>query len=64
MVCPALTDIEDSLSGPSGNDKTEIPAGSGRFYEIIEVDDVAKGFNNEHRYGLLRKFGSWPAPIP
>lgn len=45
----------------------EIPAGSGRFYSILGVDDVGKGFPNEHRAAIVAwtvAFGAWPSPIP
>lgn len=62
---PPLTDIRDGILGTTGRDNCEVPAGSGRFYAVIYVDDVAKGFTNEHRYAMIAK-GSrpWPEPIP
>lgn len=45
----------------------EVPAGTGRFYTILGVDDSGKGFANEHRVALLAwttSFGPWPSPIP
>jgi len=33
-------------------DCMEIPAGSGRYYWIVGVDDVAKGFSNEYRLAM------------
>ena len=64
LLLPALTDIRDD-NGPLGSsDYVEAPAGSGRFYQCFEVDDVAKGFDNEHRFACLRKVTPWPQPIP
>jgi len=45
----------------------EVPANTGRFYQILGVDDIGKGFLNEHRVALLSwttAFGPWPSPIP
>lgn len=50
-----------------GADVVEVPAGSGRFYSVIGVDDIGKGFPNEHRCATLAwsvAFGPWPSPIP
>jgi len=60
---PALTDIRDN-STPTGSDILEIPVDSGRYYYVFNVDDVAKGFTNEHRYAILGKALLWPEPIP
>ncbi len=43
----------------------EVPAGSGRLYEIIQVDDCAKGFSNEYRVCLVGAvWFEWPVPTP
>jgi hypothetical protein len=45
----------------------EVPAGSGRYYEVVQVDDAGKGFPNEHRIaGLIATvdLGMWPVPYP
>lgn len=47
------TDIRGKLSTATGADTVEVPAGSGRFYEVLYVDDIGKGFSNEHRGALL-----------
>ena len=75
LLVPALTDIRDASCVPAaGGDVIEVPAGTGRFYYVIYVDDVGKGFLNEHRLALLSKACSanfshfagvdWPVPIP
>jgi hypothetical protein len=75
LLLPALTDIRDKASTPGhGPDLVEVPVGSGRWYCPQVVDDIGKGFANEHRFATLQKvwadFGpftnlpSWPAPIP
>jgi hypothetical protein len=74
LLLPPLVDIRD-LSCAAVSDVVEVPAGSGRWYQVCNVDDIGKGFDNEHRCALLFKiaatmFGSsyaglsWPAPIP
>lgn len=64
LLLPAKTDIR----GPQdtvGVDAVEVPAGSGRFYQVIFVDDIAKGFANEHRTAtLVAGDGMWAAPYP
>jgi hypothetical protein len=46
-----LTDIAGVAEGYG--DVVEVPAGSGRFYTVQFVDDLGKGFANEHRGALL-----------
>lgn len=62
LLLPMLTDVrgpQDTVSP----DMVEVPAGSGRWYSVYFVDDIGKGFTNEHRSaGLLAFFGSWLAP--
>lgn len=64
LLVPALTDIrgfQDSIN----NDMIECPAGSGRWYVCYSVDDIGKGFTNEHRTGCIFSLaGSWVAPYP
>jgi hypothetical protein len=74
LLLPALTDIRSYfLTGQT--DVVEVPSGSGRWYGVEWVDDVGKGFDNEHRAaGLLQishfldpvKYAglSWPVPMP
>jgi hypothetical protein len=71
LLLPALTDIRGSWNSVSP-DCVEVPAGSGRFYTAVIVDDVAKGFANEYRMALLHQevggnftFGMpFPVPMP
>jgi len=66
LLLPPMSDIR----GPMCADPdtcVEVPAGSGRLYTIVGLDDSGKGFFNEHRVALLSwtaLFGSWPSPIP
>lgn len=74
LLLPALTDVRD-FSCLSGNDVVEVPAGSGRWYQVMSVDDAGKGFSNEHRIAWICKISDrsnsvdfpglyWPTPIP
>lgn len=74
LLLPALTDVRDG-SCMFDTDIVEVPAGSGRWYSVLTVDDIGKGFPNEHRFALLHKIwerlnppefpgADWPAPIP
>jgi hypothetical protein len=49
---------------PGGPDTVEVPAGSKRYYLIEDVEDLGKGFTNEHRIGLLVPLAPWPSPLP
>jgi len=63
---PPLTDIRDRWSAPINSpDYVEIPSGSGRWYFVAYVDDIGKGFPNEHRFALMGKVNNpvWPTPI-
>jgi len=71
ILFPKLTDIRDS-SCIGGPDVIECPKFSGRFYWVSYVDDIAKGFANEHRWAVIQKIWTygqwaiyrWPTPIP
>jgi hypothetical protein len=74
LLVPPGTDLRDISCG-SQSDVVEVPAGSGRWYATTIVDDIGKGFANEHRFATLVKVGwfepwlsfgftAWPAPIP
>jgi len=82
LLVPKLTDIRPPGLSSGTNvwgDLVEVPAGSSRWYMVIQVDDVGKGFPNEHRFayllplfnstmiGLVQNAGApnpWPVPIP
>jgi hypothetical protein len=63
LLLPLGTDIRDGYCG-SGPDYVEAPSGSGRWYRVAIVDDIGKGFANEHRAAVLFKVATWPEPIP
>ena len=66
LLVEAGTDLRDNFSwdGVAINkpDFVEVPAGSGRGYTIVQVDDVAKGFPNEYRVAIIFKNAKWPIP--
>ena len=66
LLVPPLTDIRDHWTAPGTHgDMIECPPGSGRVYYAMYCDDVAKGFPNEHRFVVMRKYDlQWPSPIP
>jgi hypothetical protein len=76
LLVPALTDLRGKLTGDgSAGDVVEIPAGSGRWYGVAGVDDIGKGFDNEHRAAYVFQISEvidpvnyagllWPQPMP
>jgi len=76
LLLPAGTDVRDaSQSGSPELEIVEVPATSGRWYGVATVDDVGKGFANEHRAAVLTKIFQqldpvqfagllWPTPMP
>jgi len=62
LVLPKGTDIRGN-SPKSNGDIVEVPNGSGRFYIVNSVDDVAKGFANEYRFAAMTQV-QIPFPIP
>lgn len=75
LLLPAGTDIRDLSCGLDA-DLVEVPLGTGRWYIVMGVDDIGKGFANESRCATIGKVyegldgpGSyaglfWPIPIP
>src|SRR6476620_11318073 len=53
VLFPALTDVRTGAQGILAHDYLELPADSGRWYMVQFVDDVAKGFDNEHRQAAV-----------
>lgn len=66
LLLPPGTDIRGPAQSTSGS-VVEVPAGTGRFYHVTAVDDIGKGFPNEHRAAVCaatQDFGVWPTPYP
>jgi hypothetical protein len=71
LLLPKLTDIRPAIASNNTEDLVEVPAGSKRFYEVQQVDDIGKGFLNEHRFATLLWTGgtqsftdTGPIPVP
>jgi hypothetical protein len=74
LLLPPLTDVRSRFLGPHA-DLLEIPSGSGRWYSVGYVEDIGKGFANEHRAAGVFQINStinnvtyaglnWPVPMP
>lgn len=63
LLLPPLTNIQDGRN-PHPVDWVEVPLGSGAFYAVIAVWDVAKGFTNEYREAAIIPAGAFPEPYP
>lgn len=70
IYLPVHTDVRPQWTGASG-DNIECPAGSGRYYLAVDVDDHSKGFQNEWRMVAVIPTNAgvgpatlWPMPIP
>jgi len=68
LSVPAGSDLRVSvgwrsiLSPPGNAPIAEVPAGSGRIYQIWSVDDVAKGYPNEYRFAVLVQIDATSGP--
>ncbi len=59
LLCPPGTNVNAEINGGhTPADVVECPAGSQRFYWVSYVDDVGKGFSNEHRLVMCNMFFS------
>jgi hypothetical protein len=64
LLLPKRTDIR-SLDWYGASDTVEVPVGSGRWYQVVVVDDVARGFTNEYRFAvIIPQRGAPLPPIP
>lgn len=63
LLLPPLTDVRGDSTGAAA-DWVEAPAGTGRVYLCYFVDDLGKGFANEHRGAVLGHGPTWPVPTP
>jgi hypothetical protein len=62
LLIAKLTDIR-GLQDTVSYDIVEVPSGSNRWYWVSCVDDIAKGFANEHRSAVIFPIlGTWTAP--
>lgn len=64
LLVPAFTDIRPPWT-LAGADFVEVPQGTGRYYRVVYVEDLGKGFPNEHRLALIQPgVYAWPVPVP
>lgn len=63
LLIPPTVDIRDTKD-PSGSDVVEVPAGSGRIYDVAWTDYAGTGFSNMHIFAELLDRGPWPVPFP
>jgi hypothetical protein len=74
LLLPAGTDIRSGLLVGEA-DIVEVPSGSSRWYQVLTVDDLGKGFDNEHRGAVIVQVSAltdpvryagleWPVPMP
>lgn len=64
LLCPKLTPITEQPPPMTPIPIVEVPQGTGRYYMVVWVDDVGKGFVNEYRQAQIQKMRPWPIPIP
>lgn len=68
VLLPKGTDVRAQTIDNPNPDALEIPAGTGRFYKVLAVEDVARGFPNEARAAIIapnpQLHGWWPFPLP
>jgi hypothetical protein len=63
LLMPPRTDVRGGYSS-TGQDLVEVPAGTGRFYAVLWVDDVGRGFPNEYRLALIQQMAPLATPWP
>lgn len=56
LLLPKGTDIRGPANIGGVVDSVECPIGSGRYYFVLGVDDIGKGFPNEHRAAVLQLY--------
>lgn len=65
LLLPPHVDVRAQQSLDRWPDAVEVPAGSGRWYGVLDVDDIGKGWPNEHRTASLYAIpGTWAVPYP
>lgn len=65
LLLPPLTDVRGVQDVTGLPDQVEVPAGSGRYYTVAWVEDIGKGFPNEHRSADIYPYlYSWVPPYP
>lgn len=52
LLVPTGTDLRGLLQA-TGKDQVEVPAGSGRYFDVWDVEYVGEGFANQHLRAAL-----------
>lgn len=66
VLLPKGTDIRSNEDSPVQGDLIMVPTGTTRLYRVHFVDDIGKGFDNEHRFAALEHYnsaGTWTFPM-
>jgi hypothetical protein len=65
LLLPKGTDIRGPQDVSLFPDLVECPSASGRYYWVVFVDDIGKGWPNEHRTAsVFALVGTWTPPYP
>lgn len=66
LVLPAGTDIRGTFAVPINHrDVISVSRYGDAFpFQCYDAYDVAAGFTNEYRIGMIYYFGNWTPPVP
>jgi hypothetical protein len=64
LLVPKGTDLRSDPDRGVAADLVEVPAGTARYYWVAFVDDLGRGFPNEHRGAILVPVFPRPVPLP
>jgi hypothetical protein len=63
LLLPARVDIRSNQGVNITPDAVEVPSGSQRWYAVASVDDIGRGYANEHRVAILQPIAeTWAVP--
>lgn len=62
IYLPKRTDVRPDWAAGQG-DNIELPAGSGRYYLAVDVDDIARDFPNEFRVAAVIPTNAGVGPV-
>lgn len=63
ILLPVDADVRGKWQS-GGSDTMEVPAGSGRFYTVQDIDYVGEGFANDHQMAILNPISPLPFVPP
>jgi hypothetical protein len=66
LLLPKGTDVRTQATAPTGfsGDIVEVSPDTGRFYQVMQVEDKAAGFANEYRIAFLQFIYEPPGTPP